>query len=485
MKLTRLIAIGVLMGTVAAGSAIAQSSAGSQPAEFPPSSFKGKQYVDSKGCVFIRAGIDGTVSWIPRVTRKRSGVCGFKPTFAGQVTEAKPVRVAQAPKRITNVEPAPVPAAAIKRRAAPKVIRQTAPRRVYKPAPAPVIIAQAPAPVIQTAPQTASSACGNLSPMAQRYTSSQGRLAVRCGPQAATIGSFAGGTISGGSQIVATQGTQTGTVPLRRASARSHVIANTSSVTPRRLRLSPEDGVAVGGQAISVGDHRRIVPRHVAINRVNTQNVTVPHGYRPVWDDGRLNKHRGEQDLEGHRSMQLIWTSTVPRRLLNQADGRDITASTALVYPYTNFERQQRELGQVTLVQRNGQTFKRLVRNTTNSLTPQPRSAVARKPVYSSRSAPAPKATASVRKQPARQAQRGEVAGKGFVQVGQFTDTNAAHRMAKKVQRMGLPVRVGRYTKNGRTTRLVIAGPFNGNSATSKAVSRLKRAGFSGAFARR
>ena len=52
------------------------------PVNFPPSSYKGKQFVDNNGCAFVRAGIDGRVNWIPRVTRSRKLLCGLKPTLA-------------------------------------------------------------------------------------------------------------------------------------------------------------------------------------------------------------------------------------------------------------------------------------------------------------------------------------------------------------------------------------------------------------------
>lgn len=51
------------------------------PAEFPPASFVGKQYIDSKGCAFIRAGSQDEVVWVPRVTRSRELVCDMQPTF--------------------------------------------------------------------------------------------------------------------------------------------------------------------------------------------------------------------------------------------------------------------------------------------------------------------------------------------------------------------------------------------------------------------
>jgi hypothetical protein len=62
--------------------AAAQSLRGAElPAEFPPLAFEGLQFVDSRGCVFIRAGFEDAPTWVPRLTRDRRQVCGFDPTF--------------------------------------------------------------------------------------------------------------------------------------------------------------------------------------------------------------------------------------------------------------------------------------------------------------------------------------------------------------------------------------------------------------------
>ena len=54
----------------------------SGPANQPPAGFSGRSFVDAEGCVYIRAGRAGTVSWVPQVTRNARLVCGFQPTFA-------------------------------------------------------------------------------------------------------------------------------------------------------------------------------------------------------------------------------------------------------------------------------------------------------------------------------------------------------------------------------------------------------------------
>lgn len=331
------------------------------------------------------------------------------------------------------VTPAPAP------RVQPTVVRQTAKR----PAPVEKKKVQPPVPVAQVAraaPQ-GQTACPNLSPIAQQYMRA-GSSPVRCGPQAQPI-----------------RAARTSAAPAPRAT--------TGNGAQRDIAVAPP-------QPIQVAPDTRIVPRHVAVNRVNTANVIVPHGYKRVWEDDRLNPKRAEQTLAGHRAMNLIWTSTVLRRLINQSDGADVTASVALVYPYTDYARQQRELGEVTIVQRDGQTVKRIVRNVAGIVSPEPRRArvttVPRQTVYSSRSTPKTAAN--------REPRKGEVAGRGYVQVGRFTDTVAAQRQARQVQRLGLPVRVGVANRGGQATRLVIVGPFNDARDVDRAITQLRGAGF-------
>ncbi len=51
-----------------------------RPAELPPANFAGQQYVDSKGCMFLRAGSGGEVVWVPRVSREGTPICGNPPS---------------------------------------------------------------------------------------------------------------------------------------------------------------------------------------------------------------------------------------------------------------------------------------------------------------------------------------------------------------------------------------------------------------------
>ncbi|MFP7672633.1 hypothetical protein ACG74X_04655 [Marivita sp. S0852] len=181
-KLTALAVLAAASFAVTGASAQNLRSVG-PPEEFPPASYAGTQYVDSRGCVYVRAGVDGAVNWVPRVSRDRQLICGQTPSLRqGQTGMAETAPVIITPQRTVRAVPN---------------------RTVHRP----------------------------------KYT----------------------------------------------------------------------------------GTHRivqeRIVPKHVYESQGDTL-PTVPKGYKPAWEDDRLNPHRAHMTRNGYRATQQVWSNTVPRERL-------------------------------------------------------------------------------------------------------------------------------------------------------------------------
>lgn len=376
----------ILALVLGAGSALAQSIADAQPAEFPPASYTGKQYVDSNGCVFVRAGFDGAVTWVPRVNRKRKLLCGMAPTFASRPAPEPPAQVAAAPAVVPPRTAAPKPAAAPPpRRPTQPAATAMAPVRTVEPSARtakPPVRTVKPAvrtvkptvrtvkPVVRTvtAPDQAQppsrTACPNKSPLSQRYLQPSDQP-VRCGPQAVS--------------------------PTIRHDGASH-------------------GTGTGRPVVAVAPPPKVAP---------------PPGYKPVWEDDRLNPYRGVRTAAGSHQSALVWTNTLPRRLIGRPTGDEVT-TTARV---------------------------------------------------STKAVPPARATAAPRV--------AVTPGHRFVQVGTFGVPSNAQNTAARLQQMGLPVRIGSYTKSGKTYRVVLAGPFASPGKLAGGLNAVRRAGFSDAFTRK
>ena len=279
------------------------------PAEFPPDNFTENQYVDSRGCVFIRAGIDGNVTWVPRVTRQRKLICGQRPSL-GTVVATRPA----APS-----VPAPTP-----RQPTQTVAARTAPLEVVpRPAPAPVPSAPAIAAVPTVAAQpanlprvqaNAAEACPGLSEISSRYVRTGRGQPVRCGPQPVSPTAYA------------------------RAAQNTAPTANTA-----------QQRVSTSGGLFASPPFERIPAAPAATA------AAAP--------------------------AQLAWTATVPRRLIDQSTGQDVTAIMPLIYPYTSVAQQERDAIRVIIERRNGAVYKRVRRNYGGTRSPQPRADVRPDPV--------------------------------------------------------------------------------------------------------
>ncbi|MEZ5714114.1 MAG: SPOR domain-containing protein [Paracoccaceae bacterium] len=500
MKLTRTIAIAVIASAATWGLSGLSISAKTLreaefPAEFPPASFNGKQYVDSRGCVYIRAGIDGVTNWVPRVTRSREVLCGFQPTFA-KATTAPAV---SAPANVPVIAPAPAAKPAVAPVTAPpakpaepvKIAPKPAPRKVVQAAPKPApaaapqprrVVTAAPQPVtkpvvigstatvaqpVATAPRpsvsgakpgprpTELTSCANVTGISRYYAGvSKPGLPVRCGPQ--------------GSLDVSRE-----TVTVMRAG---------KPVQVQRRVIAPQAPVQVQTVTAAPAGQVRVVPRHVWEQQQAAKlNAPIPEGYRPVWKDDRLNRKRAHQTPAGIAATDLQWTRTVPRQLFIRSTGEVVTQLyPGLIYPYYSYDEMQAagytvpDTGVLT------DPSPRTVR------TVQAQAKKKRAALVSTKSvAAAPVAPVKVQRQVQAKAQpKVQASGKGrYVQVGLYGVEANARNTAARLGSLGLPARLATLTKGGKSYRIVLAGPFAPDQIGA-ALSRARGAGFHDAFVR-
>lgn len=280
----RLVPAAVL--AVVAGLSVANAQSAGDfggPRELPPASFTGQQYVDSRGCVFLRAGLSGRTNWVPRVSRNRAPLCGYPPTFGNnQVAIVEPAPSTIPVPAAPVVVPAPVQTAT---NAVPPAARTMA-APVVVPAPVRAV------PVPQTRPQPQRQ-------IAERVATTVGTGRIGCYTDAPVAERFR--LQNGGSIVLCTRGD--GDVAHARA---PRVLAGVAAIAPSGYLEGPDPAAHVGV---------RQVQRKAAV----AEPHVIPKGYRAAFTDDRLNPNRAKGTQQGWAQQDQIWTREVPARLVADA----------------------------------------------------------------------------------------------------------------------------------------------------------------------
>ncbi|MFN7223738.1 MAG: SPOR domain-containing protein [Paracoccaceae bacterium] len=313
--LLKLVSATVLVVFACVSVALAQSAGDfSGPRELPPSSFAGQQYVDSRGCVFLRAGIGGRTNWVPRVNRNRAQLCGYPPTFGNNQVAIVEPQAKPAPR----VAPTPEPAPARKSRMPMDTIATTTTppriRAVQPPQKGAAAAAYTSAPL--ASPVTRVEAQKPKSEPVRRQVAERvskagaGSGKIGCYPDAPVAERFR--LRDGGSIVLCTRGD--GDI----AYAKPPLLLGRAAAVPASGYLEGPDPAA-----------------HVAASRkprlaVSSQDhQKPPKGYKFAFEDDRLNPNRGKGTRQGWEDQDQVWTRDVPARLV--ADVSKPKAKTVVV----------------------------------------------------------------------------------------------------------------------------------------------------------
>lgn len=415
----KLLSVAIVAATVASTASLAQIGG---PSNLPPTSFKGQQFVDSRGCLYLRAGFGGAVNWVARLDRNHKPICGMPPTggMAAQAAVAADMApdataAAQAPQTATVAE---VPTAPSKGFNLAGLFGIGPNAAAPSPAPAATGVANTAAVATPTAPAT--QAAGVTTMMAD----------VQCYPDAPKLERV---KIAGGTALVCTSGTgsTSGWRPPNFGGTGQAQVAGVAMASP--ATLVPPVAVLAPVLQMSMAAAAALQPIAQPISQPPTRLPLPkpPKGWTYAWKDDRLNPLRGLGTAAGQAQQDLIWQRTVPLVLVS---------------------------------------------------APVPRRGLAHlfamKTAVSTMSAPA-----NFR---ADEAQPAAVAPSGGlrVQVGTFGDPANAQSVVTRLAALGLPVGSAPVTRNGQALQIIYAGPFASAPEAASGLASIRHAGFTDAILR-
>ncbi|MCB5408499.1 SPOR domain-containing protein [Pseudogemmobacter faecipullorum] len=393
------------------------------PAELPPASYKGQQYVDSRGCVFLRAGYGGRETWVPRVSRDRKQLCGY-PASGKAVETAEAAAPAPVPAAPPPVPPAvKAPAAAVA--AAAPAVKPAAPAKVAKAPPAtPLVTASASAPLQADGMRLA---CPASAPVPQRIEMQGGGSSLLCTRGDGSLEGVSFPQLAGGSLA----GRPIGYDALTLASGRA-----ASSFSAPKTATAPH--------ARAAGD---FIPE-------------PPPGYKLAWSDDRLNPNRARGTAQGVIDQDEIWTRHTPAEL--REDQNTPRPPLKVVVRRSDGSVEERS-GVILSTRADGKKLVRLLpaENVRKSTRGDAGAALAAHP-------------------PAKAAAVAATGARHFIQVGSFGVPANAAGTEGRLRGAGLPV--ARNVQRG--LQVVFAGPFASADEARMALAQVRALGFGDAILR-
>ncbi len=382
-------------------------------------------------------GQAGNVQWIPRAERNRQQVCGQPPAFANGVPNTAPVTTTTATRPVTTVP----------------TIRtvNTAPPPV---APPPVAVAE---PVETDAPRRVQ----RIDWHAFWFGTPKRRTTTRPAPEAPPPIAVA---------------SLPPTAPPATANAQATVIDVPAVAVVNGVTYHGRFAVRTGPQAVHPADAARGRTTGVAVTRA--ESYTPPPGYVSLLATPTAPARRGVGTAEGEAMMDLVWTDTMPRRLIDARTGKDVTAQLGNInYPYMTASASSSyatATGQVRYDRTPTRTSTPTTTTTPRVKRPVPDEA---SPLTMIRRIEDTSATTEF------ETTAPAAVAAAYVQVATFGVPANATRTLARFGEVGLPTAKRPVSRGGRVLEIVYLGPFNSQIELDSALKDARNAGFSDAFA--